>query len=75
MVPLDAPHRDESNGAKYIRIRCVDIKIFKIISFGFLEGPVHVIRTPRPKVKTSSAYYSAYTRNFEMKKIALDSSR
>ena len=50
-------------------------KIFMIISFDFLEGLVHVISTSRPTVETSSAYYLAYTRNFRIKNIALNSSR
>ena len=67
-------NRDESNGIKLIRIGYVGIKIFKVISFGFLGGVVHVISTPRSKRITSSAYNLAYTRNFRIKNIALDSS-
>ena len=73
LVPLDSPYRDESNGAKLIRIECVGIKIFKVISIGFFEGLVYVIPTPRSKRITSSVYNLAYTRNFKVKKPALDS--
>ena len=34
-----------------------------------------MIPTPRPKVETSSAHYLANTRNFKIKKVALDSPR
>ena len=51
----------------------VGIKIFKVISFGFLEDLVHVIPTPRSKRITSSVYNLACTRNFKIKNIALDS--
>ena len=75
LVSFDSPNRDESNGTKYSVIGRVSLKIFMVISFGYLGGLVHVIPTLRPRIKAFSTHYSAYTRNFEMKKIALNSPR
>ena len=57
----------------YIIIGRVDIKISKVISFGFLGDSRHVISTPRLKIKTFNAYNLAYTRSFMVQKRALDS--
>ena len=73
-MPFDSPYRDEFNGTKYIIIGRVGIKILRVLSPRFLGGCRHVISASRSKVETFNAYTLAYTRNFKMKKTALDSS-